>query len=168
MALDLESRLRVFLASAPQNRHAIQTLELSHSSMSQVFRLWREPYVGEVTTEDGPVQMLPLNLEIKLAGTENNLDQKFEIAMDTVDINDEFRGEMDRIPVTTTEKVRAVYREYLSDDLSEPQTTAVLQCESVSYKLGAATLSAVSPRFNVTRTGETYVPRDVPMLRGFL
>ncbi|MNY71298.1 hypothetical protein D3C86_2096100 [compost metagenome] len=61
-----------------------------------------------------------------------------------------------------------MYREYLSDDLANAQTTAVLQVESVAYKIGAATLSAVSPRFNVTRTGETYTPRDIPMLRSFL
>ena len=32
----------------------------------------------------------------------------------------------------------------------------------------AASLSAVTPRLNITRTGEIYSPRDVPMLRGFL
>ncbi|MCR6477521.1 minor tail protein L [Variovorax phage VarioGold] len=168
MSLDLETRLRIWLASAPQNKHAIQTLELSHSALSKVFRFWREPYTGHITTEDGVVEVLPINLDIKLAGSEGNLDQKFDVAIDTVDINDEFHREMDRIPVGTKEKVRAVYREYLSDDLSEAQTTAVLQTESVSYRLGTATLSAVSPRLNVTRTGEIYTPRDVPMMRGFL
>jgi hypothetical protein len=168
MSLDLESRLRIFLASAPQNRHAIQTIELSHSAMSKVFRLWREPYFGNVTTEAGVVQMAPVNLEIKLAATEGNLDQRFSIAIDTVDMSDELHREMDRIPVATTEKVRAVYREYLSDELTAVQTSAVLQVESVSYVIGTATLIAVSPRLNVTRTGENYVPRDVPMLRGFL
>jgi len=61
-----------------------------------------------------------------------------------------------------------VYREYLSDDLQGPQAVAVLQIESITYMLGAAGISAVSPRLNITRTGELYVPRDIPMLRGFL
>lgn len=168
MAQDLEARLRIFLASAPQNRHAIQTIELSHSAMSKVYRLWREPYAGYITTEAGVVEVQAVNLDITLAGTESNLDQKFNISIDTVDIEDEFRREMDRIPIATAERVRAVYREYLSDDLTSVQTSAVLQVESISYRIGAATLSAVSPRLNVTRTGENYVPRDVPMLRGFL
>lgn len=168
MALDLEHQLRVFLASAPQNIRSIQTIELSHPAMSKVWRLWREPYVGAITTEAGVVEVLPANLDIKLAGTEGNLDQKFDINLDTTDINDEFRREMDLIPLDTTEKVRAVYREYLSDDLATVQTEAVLQVETVAYRIGAATLSAVSPRLNVTRTGENYIPRDIPMLRGFL
>ena len=165
---DLEERLRIWLASAPQNRHAIQTIELSHSAMSKVWRLWREPYVGEITTEAGVVEVLPVNVDIQLAGSEGNLDQKFDIAIDTVEISDQFRGELDRIPIDTTERLRAVYREYLSDDLTQPQTTAALQGESISCRLGVASISAVSPRLNVTRTGETYTTRDVPMLRAFL
>lgn len=165
---DLEARLRIFLASAPADKHAIATIELSHSAMSKVWRLWREPYVGAITTEDGVVEVLPVNLELRLAGSEGNLDQKFDILIDTVDIEDEFREEMDRIPVDTVEKVRAVYREYLSDDLAEVQTAAVLQVEMATYTAGIATLSAVSPRLNVTRTGEIYAPKDVPMLRAFV
>lgn len=165
---DLEYQLRVFLASAPSNRYAIKTIELSHSAMSKVWRLWSEPYAGEITTEAGVVEVLPVNLDIQLAGSDGNLDQKFDVVLDTVDINDEFRREMDLIPVATTEKVRAVYREYLSDDLDSVQTSAVLQVESIAYTAGTATLSAVSPRLNVTRTGENYLPRDVPMLRSFL
>lgn len=168
MSLDLEHQLRVFLASAPQNIRSIPTIELSHSAMTKVWRLWREPYAGEITTEEGVVQILPANLDIRLAGSEGNLDQKFDINLDTTDIADEFRREMDLIPLNTTEKVRAVYREYLSDDLTQAQTTAVLQVESVAYRIGAATLSAVSPRLNITRTGENYIPRDIPMLRSFL
>lgn len=168
MSLDLEQRLRVFFASAPQTIRHIETLEISHSAMSQTFYLWREPYVGEITTEDGVRTVQPLNFEAKLAGTEKHLDQIYEIRLDTTDIEDEFRREMDGIPLETTERVRVVFRVYLSDDLTDMQARAVLQVETVSYALGAATITAVSPRLNVQRTGEVYSPRDVPMLRGFL
>lgn len=164
MSLDLEARLRTFLASAPQTVHPIQTLQISHSAMSQVWHLWREPYVG---TAGGNV-MQPCNIEIKLAGSPGHLDQKFDIRLDLTDIEDPFRAEMDRIPVATLEKIAVVYREYLSDDLINAQAAATLQVESISYAKGAANLSAVSPRYNITRTGELYAPRDIPMLRGFL
>ena len=164
MSLDIESALKTFLASAPQTVHAIQTLQISHSAMSQVWHLWREPYVGVA----GGYTMQPCNIEIKLAGSAGNLDQKFDIRLGLVDIEDTFRAEMDLIPVTTLEKIAVVYREYLSDDLVNAQATATLQVESVSYIKGAATLSAVSPRLNITRTGELYAPKDIPMLRGFL
>lgn len=168
MSLDLEARLKVFLSSAPQTLHAIDTLQISHSAMTQTYYLWREPYPGAITTETGVQAVQPLNFEIKLAGSAGHLDQKYSIAIDTVSINDEFREQMDLIPINTLEKIKLVYRQYLSDDLTTPQATALLQVESISYKIGAALLSAVSPRLNVSRTGETYSPKDVPCLRGFL
>ena len=168
MSLDLETRMRVFLASAPQTLHPVQTLEISHSAMSQTFHLWREPYAGSTSVGGVARAMQPCNIEIKLAGSEGNLDQKFSIRIGLVDIEDQFRAELDRIPVSTAEKIRIVYREFLSDDLTAPQATATLQAESISHSKGAATISAVSPRLNMTRTGELYAPKEIPMLRGFL
>lgn len=168
MSLDLETRLRRFLASAPQTIWTICTLQVSHSAMGKTYNLWREPYAGQTVVDGLLVDMEPCNIEIKLAGNEGHLDQKFDIRLGLVDIEDEFREQLDRIPVDTTEKIRIVYREYLSDDLSVAQATAVLEAESISYSLGAASISAVSPRLNMTRTGELYAPKEVPMLRGFL
>ena len=169
MSLDLEGRLKVFLASAPQQLHPVQTVEISHSAMTQVFFLWREPYTGQIATvEHGLVTVQPVNMQIALAGSESNLDQSYSISIDTTDIEDILREQLDRVPVASAEKIKVVYREYLSDDLADPLATAVLQVESISYIKGTATLSAVSPRLNITRTGELYAPRDVPMLRGFL
>ena len=171
MSLDISSRLQRFLASSPQAVWPIQTLQISHPAMSRVFYLWREPYSGVVTTEDGSiVTMMPCNIETKLAGSLGHLDQKFDIRLGLIEEveQDHFQAEMDRVPLSRQEKVRVVYREYLSDDLQDPQAVAVLQAESITYMLGAAGISAVSPRLNVTRTGDLYVPREIPMLRGFL
>ncbi len=168
MSLDLESRLRTFLASAPQRIWPIQTLQISHSALSKTYHLWREPYPGQTTVNGALVDMQPCNIEIKLAGSEGHLDQKFDIRLGLADIEDEFREQLDRIPVDTREKIRIVYREFLSDDLTAAQATAVLQAESISYTIGAAHISAVSPRLNMSRTGELYTPKDIPMLRGFL
>ena len=166
--LDLETRLKTFFASAPQNIRSVPTIEISHSMMPQTYYLWREPYVAQTQINgDTLVTMIPQNIEIKLAGTANDLDQKFEIRLSTVDIENEFRNALDVIPINTTEKVRVVYREYLSDDLLTEQTKAILQAESISYAIGACSITAVSPRLNVARTGETYNTKDVPMLRAF-
>ncbi|MCC2632117.1 MAG: hypothetical protein K0S48_3 [Ramlibacter sp.] len=168
MSLDIEQRLKVFLASAPQSIWPIQTLEISHSAMTQAYCLWREPYFGTVTTESGGIAVQPVNFEIVLAGTEGHLDQNFEIRIDTTDIEDQFREEMDRIPLNTLEKIRCVYREYLSDDLTDMVARAVLEVESISYQVGAAAIQAVTPKYNMLRTGELYVPRECPTLRSFL
>lgn len=169
MSLDIETRLRVLLASAPPALRRVPTLELSHSAMSQTWYLWREPYEGTITTEDGARTVQPVNLSIELAGDEGHLDQSYDIRLDTTEVNDTFRAEMDGIPIDTLERIRCVYREYLSDDLATVVAgPAVLQVESIAYRRGVAAISAVSPRLNITRTGEAYTARDVPMLRGFL
>lgn len=169
MSLDIDGRLKTFFASAPQTKYVFPVLQISHSAMSQAWYLWREAVTGTLQTETGAtIHPVAANFTAKLAGTPAHLDQEFSFTISTVDIEDVFRAEMDRIPIDTQEKIALVYREYLSDDLTYPTTVATLQVESLSYERGAATISAVSPRLNVTRTGELYTPRDVPMLRGFL
>lgn len=164
MSLDLESRLKAFLASAPQTIWTIQTLEISHSAMSRVYHLWREPYAGVA----GGADMQMANFEVKLAGSEGHLDQRFDIRLGLADVDDIFREELDRIPLDSSEKIKIFYREFLSDDLVVAQAVAALQVESISYEVGAASLSAVSPRLNVQRTGELYDMKSTPMLRGFI
>lgn len=168
MSLDLEQQLREFFASAPQTKYRIDVLEISHSAMTKTYYLWREPFPGIVTTEDGVRTVEPMNFEVERAGSEQNLDQVYKIKVDTVDVQDEFNEQLDRIPLATTERIRLVLREYLSDDLTDMQTRAVLQVESVAHELGVAMITAASIRANVSRTGEIYAPRDVPMLRNFL
>lgn len=168
MSLDIEQRLKVFFASAPQTVHKVDTLEISHSQMSKTYHLWREPVVGSFTTEDGVHDLQPCNFTVKPAGSEQNLDQVYEVRLDTTDIEDDFRMEMDRVPLNTAEHVKLIFREYLSDDMTDPLSRVELQMENVSYKLGVATMTAVTPRLNATRTGEVYNVRDVPMLRNFL
>lgn len=167
--LDLEEKLKRFFASAPQNIHPVQVIEIRHSQMPKVYYLWKEPYVGTIKINGTTnVSVQPLNLEVKLSGTGNNLDQKFEIRISTVDIENEFRNALDSIDINTTEKIKIVYREYLSDNLNEEQAVANLEAESISYVIGGASISAVSTRLNINRTGELYSTKAVPMLRGFL
>ena len=169
MALDIATRLKTFFASAPQTKYVFPVLSISHSAMTKTWHLWREAKTGTLTTETGfVIHPEAANFSANLAGTPANLDQEFSFTLSTVDIDDTFRAELDRIPIDTPEKIMLVYREYLSDDLTYPTTVATLQVESLSYERGAATISAVSPRLNITRTGELYTPREIPMLRGFL
>ena len=63
-----------------------------------------------------------VNFTVALAGTPDNLDQKFTVNIDTTDPDNLLRKELDRIPLDTTEKILLTYRAYLSDDLTEPQS----------------------------------------------
>ena len=169
MSADIDTRLKRFFASAPQTKYPISVISISHSSMSKTWHLWRESVIGTVITEAGEtIHPEGAKFSEKLAGTPAHLDQEYDFTLDTVDIEDTFRAELDRIPIKTQEKIGLVFRQYLSDDLTYPSLVARLQVESLSYERGAATIAAVSPRLNITRTGELYTPRDIPMLRGFL
>lgn len=170
MALDIGSRLRTFWASAPQRAYAVETLEVSHSAMTKVYRFWHEREPGLITLESGEeVATTPMNFEVRRAGSGANLDQVYDVLLDTVDVGvkNGFRMEMRRVPLYSTEFVRIVLRGYLSDDLTDVLERGVLQMESINYKLGVARLRAISPRLNLSRTGELYVSREIPMLRSF-
>ena len=168
MSFDLETRLKTVLASAPRNVHPIQSLEIRHSAMSKTYYLWPEQYEGTITTEAGEVPVDLLNFDVKPASDEGDLDQKFQIRIDTTDVEDEFREQMDSVPVATQEKIVCVYRVYLSDDLTEAMARYALQVEEISYQAGAASIVAVAPRLNKLRCGELYTMRDTPMLRAWL
>lgn len=169
MAIDIETRLRIFFASAPQNKRVIPVIQIQHSEILVPVIIWKEALPGQIVLENGQsVAVESANFTEQLAGTPAHLDQEFTFTISTVGIEQRFRDILDAIPIDTEEKISLTYREYLSDDLTIPQAVARLQVEGLSYQEGAATISAVSPRLNITRTGELYAPRDVPMLRGFL
>ena len=52
MSLDIEARLREFLASAPQTIYMIEVISIAHSDLTQTYHLWREPSNGGVVDEN--------------------------------------------------------------------------------------------------------------------
>lgn len=167
MSLDTEEKLRRMLASSPPALREIAVVVISHSALSQTFAFWPEPYPGTVVTPLGTLAVRYAPMQMELAGSEANLDQVYNITLDTTDVQDIFREEMDRVPIGSLEKVQIGFYSFVSDDLTDPQAATSLEVQTVSYKKGVATINATSPRYNVLSTGELYAPRDVPMLRGF-
>lgn len=168
MALDLDERLKRYLASNPPGEYPIYTLAIQHPDLSQVFRFWNQPGIGMLDVNGTLMEHRSVNFAVEQAGTNSNLDQVFRIDVDVVDSQDELRAELDRIPLGTKQRITIVYREFLYPVLDAPTAMARLQAESLSYVKGAVSISAISPRYNMLRTGETYSPRDVPMLKGFM
>ena len=168
MPTDIESRLREYFAVTPPAVRPVGVLVISHSALARRFVFWPEPYSGQVVSEDYgvlDVQFAPMMLEP--AGTGANLDQEFRVTIDTTDVQDEFRSQLDLIPLNTAELIRIDILTFLSDDLTSQQESATLQAETVSWIIGTATITAVAPRYNVLSTGEIYEPGVVPMLRAF-
>lgn len=168
MSLDIEERLRIFLASSPPAQRQIPVVVIDHPALTRRFAFWWEPYPGQVvTTDHGPLDVQYAPMMIELAGSEANLDQEYQLTLDTTDVQDEFRDQLDRIPIDTQDKVRLFFYEFMSDDLDNEQTRGALEAETISFVIGTATIKAISPRYNVLSTGEKYEPGQVPMLRAF-
>lgn len=167
MALDRDEEMKKFFASNSPGKYPITTLVIKHSDLTVNHRFWNQPGTGELNLDGEVVDHRSVNFAVRQAGTNNNLDQVWGIDIDTVDARDEFREQLDLIPIDTKERVRVEYREYLYPDLNTVRALARLQAESLNYGIGKCTVNAVSPRKNLLRTGETYDPRDIPMLEAF-
>lgn len=168
MPSDIETRLREYFAVTPPAVRPVGVLIISHSALARRFVFWPEPYAGQIVSDEYgglDVQYAPMMLD--RAGSEGNLDQEFRITLDTTDVQDDFRNQLDAIPLNTAERIRIDILTYLSDDLTAQQESATLQAETVSWVVGTATITAVVPRYNMLSTGELYEPGVVPMLRAF-
>ena len=168
MSTDLDARLREYFAVSPPAVRTIGVLVISHSALARRFVFWPEPYAGQIVSDEyGPLDVQYAPMMLDRAGSEGNLDQEFRITLDTADVQDDFRDQLDAIPLNTAERIRIDILTYLSDDLTAQQESATLQAETVSWVVGTATITAVVPRYNVLSTGELYEPGVVPMLRAF-
>lgn len=167
--LSPEEQMRIFWASAPQNKRAIPTFQISHSLLTRTYYYWTEPYPDNVTLDTSAVvRMAPANVGVKFADSENSLEQNYTFTFDLTDSQDIFRNEMDRVPIDTREKLVIVYREYLSDNLTVVQRQVTLLVVKIAYNQAGASFTCVTPRGNLTYTGEPFTPHEIPMLRGFL
>ena len=168
MSTDIESALREWYAVSPPSVREIGVLIISHPALARQFVFWTEPYPGAGRSDKhGDLETAYAPMLIERAGSEASLDQEFRITLDTTDVQDDFRRELDSIPLNTSDRIRVSVLTFLSDDLGAQQESASLQAETVSWVLGTATITAVVPRYNVLSTGELYEPGVVPMLRAF-
>lgn len=168
MSTDIEARLREYYATSPPAVREVGVLVISHSALERRFVFWPEPYAGQVVSDEyGPLDVMYAPMMLERAGSEASLDQEYRVTLDTTDAQDDFRNQLDAIPLNTSERIRIDILTFLSDDLASQQESATLQAETVSWIIGTATITAVVPRYNVLSTGELYEPGVVPMLRAF-
>lgn len=160
--------LRVYLASAPQRKHKITTIEIYHPDMTHHYHTCNEPY-PIVAWANGAMNVHePVGYLLELASSDGTLDQNYTLSFDMVDRENEFREQLALIPLDTKTMVRFTVREFLSDDLTDPLSEVVVYAATISYTRGAASFALESPRINRTSTGRMYTPRDISSMRGFL
>jgi hypothetical protein len=148
----------------------IDTLEISHPSFSQTYRLAATVPLGATsieamseTWEFCPMRVLPI-------ASTDDLVQALTVTLGDVGeiIATEIEAVWDANGLNT--RPTLTYRAFRSDDLTVPITGSerVLEIESVTATREGASFEARAPELNSNRTGVLYDLEVFPPLRGFL
>ena len=160
--------LRVYLASAPQRKHKIVTIQIYHPNMTKTYYTCNEPYPITAMANGEMREHEVTGYLLELASSDGTLDQNYTLSFDMVDRENEFREQLALIPLPTKTMVEFTIREFLSDRLDDPLSEVVVRAATISYTRGAASFALESPRITRTSTGRVYTPRDISSMRGFL
>lgn len=165
------SRYSEFFLNSKASVVALELLEISHPSFSQVYRRVRNAIHGvTVTLEDATVATFDYYpLKITSMGARTDLESGFRI--DVGDLGEVLPLELDLVAQADTFDVKptVIYRSYRSDDLTQPLFGPLrLEIATFSFTREGASFEAKAPSLNNNRTGETYDLTRFPMLRGFL
>jgi len=150
----------------------LETLQISHPNLSRTYWIVRNMRGGMTATLEGGVDTATFEyypLKIAQRGVRADLDQGFSISIG--DLGQTLPQELDAIEAANGFAVKPVvkYRTYRSDHLTEPLYGPVrVEIKSVTMGAEGATLEAVAPGLNSSKTGELYRIDRFPMLRGLL
>lgn len=167
----VSSTLEYFLNSR-SDVVALELLEISHPSFTQVYRRVRNHRDG-ITVKHTPVgpdifyAWYPMQIEEQ--SDRADLDSGLRISFG--DLGEILPRELDAVSDADNMVVKPsiVYRVYRSDDLTEPMIGPInLEATHFSFTREGASFEASAPFVNRTRTGETYNLTRFPTLRGFL
>lgn len=162
--------LSYFLDSR-SNAVLLETIELSHSSFSQTYRLVRNHTEGVTVTLENSAEARfeYYPLAINQLGDKADLDTGIRI--DFGDLGEVLPKEIISVRAagTTNIKPTVLYRAYRSDDLSSPLIGPLrYEITNINFTREGASFEATAPYANINKTGESYNITRFFMLRGFL
>lgn len=148
----------------------LETIEISHPSFSQVFRLVRNATNG-LRLVDGTnnIDFMYVPMRITPTSQRDNLDQIIKIEMG--DLGEILPQELDRIynNFGFSEKPKISYKVYRSDMLiySLPiHGPILLEIKTFNFTNEGCNFEAKAPSLNINRVGEFYGLTQFPMLKG--
>lgn len=160
-----------FFLNSPARVVLLETVEISHPSFSQVYRIVRNSRFGiDVKLETGAsahFQYYPIRI-IK-NGSNGNLDQSFQFTVG--DVGDIVHDELARVTADDSYNIKptVLYRAYRSDDLTAPVHGPVrLEITAIPVTREGFAFNAQPYQANISTTGEIYTLTRFPGLRGFL
>lgn len=165
------SRYTEYFLKSKSSVVELDTLEISHPSFTQVYRIVRNATQGvTVTLEDlSVVEFQYRPMKIVPVSNRDDLDQFIRI--DLGDLGEILPRELDAVFNANdfSSKPIVKYRAYRSDDLTEPLLGPwILEIGEFSFNRMGASFEAKAPRLNINRTGELYRIERFPMLRGYV
>ena len=107
----------------------------------------------------------------RISQNETSDDLDFGIKFDFGDVGDLLPDQFDKVAIADGFGTKPLlkYREYRSDDLTEPMLGPLtLEITEFSFSKTGATFEAKAPSLNLNRTGEFYTIERFPMLRDLL
>lgn len=157
-----------YLRNNPAGERIVEVVEISHSAFSESSFICKEPGGLNVTLENGQQVFADgINMSIKRANSRDDLDEKYDF--DFSDVNGTLQDKTNEIPLSTTEKVKIIYRVYMSDNLDSVALGPVrMEAINIAFKSGFASARAQSPSLVESRTGNLYTYERFPALKAFL
>ncbi len=156
------------LASNPEGEIDYQTVEITHSLLSQRYLIvvGNEPLTATLETGE-VVTFEPSPMEVKNAANNNDMDQQASFTLP--DVGNQLDDEMSRIPYGNSEWPVFTFRSYISTDLSYPcKGPITYDLQNLSQSKGVFTADVGVPRLNQRSTGILMTPQNIPILRGVL
>lgn len=157
-----------YLRNNPAGERIVEVVEISHSAFSESIFICKEPGGLSVTLENGQnVFADGVNMRVKRANSKDDLDEKYDF--DFSDVNGNLQNKTKEVPLNTTEKVKIVYRAYMSDNLDAIALgPVIMEATNIAFKSGSASAKAQSPSLVESRTGTLYTYERFPALKAFL
>lgn len=148
-----------------------ETLQISHSSFSKVYRIVRNAVGGVWLTNEQSQTFFYEHYPLKITGNEIRENMDFGITVELGDLGMVVPTELDRVAAADTFRTKpsVIYRTWRSDDRSAPIYGPInLEISSFAFKAGGCIFEAKAPALNINGTGEVYKFDQFPMLRGFV
>jgi hypothetical protein len=149
----------------------LETVEISHPSFTQVYRIVRNARQGITAKIETDVfvdfQYYPMRIET--TGSNGTLDQSFKFTVG--DLGEIIQTELDAIEADDTHHIKplCIYRAYRSDQLDQAvYGPIVLEISSIPVNRDGFAFEAKPYQANANATGEIYSLNRFSGLRGFL
>ena len=148
-----------------------ETIEISHTNFSQIFRIVRNNADGLTANLETGEEVVFDYYPMQITENETKDDLDYTLSIDFGDLGEVLPTELDLVASSDGffTKPELLYRTFRSDDLTAPMFGPIdLDIMSFAFNETSVTIEAAAPRINLHKTGEKYTIDRFPGLRAFV